>query len=428
YMTVNRVGVSAVLALAGAGSFRSHALDDFRGFLLITVGNISLGLLAGIAGAAHTWALAFGLPAMLALHFAFSGHVRARAERQKLADIVDSSSDGIVSVDRDGSVRSWNPASERITGYAAERVVGRAWADVRELLEARNEPEADEASSAYGDDRREARLLTIQSAEGETRWVAMSSAPLPEGGCAFVLRDETTRREIGEMLAAREREQMRADLIASVSHELRTPLTSILGFAQTLLARDADEDERARYLKIIEKEGIRLKKLIDDLLDLRDIAAGRVAANERVDLTELLAEQAELFRGESDAHRVVVDVPPQPLVVTGDRDRLSQVASNLISNAIKYSPEGGEVRVSAQAADGVVQMAVRDRGLGIPREHQQHIFTKFFRADMPEARRIGGTGLGLALSREIVEAHGGRISFESTEGEGSTFYVDLPAA
>ena len=427
YLLVNRVTVSAVLALAGAGSWRENAFDDLRGFGLISAGNISLGLLAGLAAAAHEWALAFGVPAMVALHFAFSGHVRARAERQKLADLVDATSDGIVWLDRHEVVCSWNPASERITGYAAGRIVGRDWQGVLELLRAEPEPYPAEVSELYDDREQEMQLLGIRGADGEPRSLALSRAPLPEGGWALVLRDETTRRQIDEMLAERKREQMRADLVASVSHELRTPLTSILGFAQTLLAREPAPAERARYLEIIRKEASRLKKLIDNLLDLRAISEGRLARSESVDLAEVLTEQVELFSGESGSHRLVIEVPSEPLQVTGDRDRLSQVASNLISNAIKYSPGGGEVRVSARSANGAVHVAVRDTGLGISQEHRPQIFTRFFRADVPSEQRIGGSGLGLALSREIVEAHGGRIGFESAEGEGSTFYFELPA-
>ena len=422
FVLVNRTAVAAVLALAGAGPFGDNVLDDLGGRTLIWTGNVSIGLLAGFAGSAYTWTLPFGLAAMVALHFALAGHVRARAERQKLGDIVASSSDGIVSLDRRGRVISWNPASERITGYPAERVLGSDLDVVAGLLDA--DPTA---FTAIAED--EVHSVRVRSAGGETRWLAISRAPLPEGGSVIVLRDETTRRQVEEILAREDRERLKSDLVATVSHELRTPLTSILGFTKTLLRGHADEREQRQYLEIIEKQGERLKNLIDDLLDARQISEGRLALNRaRVDVRDVVAEQADMFSRQSETHVVVADVPPDPLWVDGDRDRLGQVLSNLLSNAVKYSPDGGEVSVAASAVDGAVRVSVTDPGLGIPADQQPQIFKRFFRADSSASRAVGGTGLGLALSREIVEAHGGRIGFESAEGEGSTFYFELPKA
>ena len=271
--------------------------------------------------------------------------------------------------------------------------------------------------------------VRIRAADGETRWVAVSRAPLPEGGSVLVLRDDTTRRQLDEMLAQQKQERLRADLVAAVSHELRTPLTSILGFTQTLLHQEVDEEARRRYLRIMEKAGERLRELIDDLLDLRQIEEGRFRVEPaRLDLGEVLAEQVEVAAAQSEEHTLVLDLPPHPLPVRGERQRLGQVVANLISNAIKYSPNGDDIHVSAVAADDRVRVFVRDSGIGIPAEQQPFIFTRFFRVESPDTREIGGTGLGLTLSREIVEAHGGQIGFDSTEGEGSTFYFDVPRA
>ena len=427
FIALNRALISGVLACAGAGSLSENLADDLGPRILVFAGNVSIGLLAGLAGAAHAWTLPFGLAAMVVLHFTFSGHVRARVEQQKLADIVASSSDGIVSVDGRDHVRSWNSASERITGYPAARVVGLPLAEVARLLEAKRDEEADPPDSEHDDDR--PRVVRIRTAEGEFRWLRVSRAPLPEGGSVLVVHDETTRREIEDMRAQRERERLRSDVLATVSHELRTPLTSILGFTQTLLRHGGNEEERRRFLEIVRAEAQRLKELIDDLLDIRLLNEGRLTLEPaRVDLRDVLAEQAAVFSGESGAHAVVLDVPADGLWVRGERRRLGQVVANLLSNAIKYSPAGGEVQVSAMRDDGVVHVSVRDAGLGIPDADQPEIFTRFFRATSPEVRDIRGTGLGLALSREIVEAHGGRIGFESTKGEGSTFYFELPAA
>jgi signal transduction histidine kinase len=226
----------------------------------------------------------------------------------------------------------------------------------------------------------------------------------------------------------RESERLKSELVSIVSHELRTPLASVLGFTSLLLTRDFDEDTRQRYLGIVDGQARRLGSLIDDFLDARRLEQGQLKlSRERVELGALLREQAELFYGQSERHRLKLAIPPEPLTVRGDRNRLAQVIGNLLSNAIKYSPEGGVVELVGEGQNGKIRFAVRDQGVGIPDDQQSQIFTRFFRGDAA-ASGIGGTGLGLAVSREIVEAHGGRIGFTSEEREGSTFWVELPAA
>ncbi|HWL33077.1 MAG TPA: ATP-binding protein [Gaiellaceae bacterium] len=264
------------------------------------------------------------------------------------------------------------------------------------------------------------------------------SLRLPEEGPGEV--GELTRafNEMAERLEAthaeleqqneelRESERGKTELVSIVSHELRTPLASVLGFTALLLKREFDPPTRRHYLGIVDAQARRLAALLEDFLDVQRIEhEGVDLATEKVDLASLLDEQAQLYAAQSPNHRLAVELAERPLTVRGDPGRLAQVVGNLLSNAIKYSPEGGTVQlVAARTGDGV-RIAVHDEGLGIPEEQQSRIFTKFFRGDAG-ATGITGTGLGLAVSREIVEAHGGSIGFDSDPGEGTTFWLELP--
>jgi signal transduction histidine kinase len=244
---------------------------------------------------------------------------------------------------------------------------------------------------------------------------------------AMAERLEATHAELEQQNEElRESERGKTELVSIVSHELRTPLASVLGFTALLLKREFDPPTRRHYLGIVDAQARRLAALLEDFLDVQRIEhEGVDLAPEKVDLARLLDEQAQLYAAQSPKHRLAVDLAERPLTVRGDPGRLAQVVGNLLSNAIKYSPEGGTVQlVAARSGDGV-RIAVHDEGLGIPEDQQSRIFTKFFRGDAG-ATGITGTGLGLAVSREIVEAHGGSIGFDSDPGQGTTFWLELP--
>ncbi len=227
----------------------------------------------------------------------------------------------------------------------------------------------------------------------------------------------------------REMEGMKDEMISAVSHEMRTPLTAMLGFTEFMLENEVDADQRRAFLTTIHKESARLNELISNFLDLQQIKARQTTYRFRpVALPHLLRDAAALFAADYDRHRITVDCPFDLPPIQGDEKRLHQVLANLISNAVKYSPQGSHVALGARREGELVILWVKDEGMGIPLELQERIFDRFYRLDNTDRRLVGGAGLGLALVREIVSAHGGRVWVESTPGKGSTFYVSLPAS
>ena len=231
---------------------------------------------------------------------------------------------------------------------------------------------------------------------------------------------------VREITQRRATERLKDAFVATVSHELRTPLTSILGFTELLLARSFPPERQREFVTIIHRETLRLTRLINDFLDLQRLESGRQVFHlARVDLVPLLRETALLFHVE-DSHPVYLDVSEALPPVKADADRIRQVLTNLLSNAVKFSPHGGKVTLGAHHEGDHVRLWVADRGVGIPPEAIPDLFGKFFRVDNEETRRVGGTGLGLALVKEIIEAHHGHVEVESVYGQGSTFMFTLP--
>ncbi|MFB1082828.1 ATP-binding protein [Jeotgalibacillus sp. JSM ZJ347] len=236
-------------------------------------------------------------------------------------------------------------------------------------------------------------------------------------GTVFVHRDITKDYEI---------DKMKSELVSTVSHELRTPLSSVLGFAELLLSKEMKPEKQKRYIATIHKEAKRLTNLINDFLDLQRMESGRQEYHmHEIKLNELVMEVLEKLSLPS-THALIVRDEMENSLIKGDRDRLTQVLTNLLNNAIKFSPQGGDITVKLSDNQGKASIIVEDQGIGIPSEEVAKLFQKFKRIDNGESRKIGGTGLGLAICKEIVDKHMGDIYVKSEENKGSEFHVELP--
>jgi PAS domain S-box-containing protein len=267
----------------------------------------------------------------------------------------------------------------------------------------------------------------------------MTTVEVPYANRVHLVHTLPVKNEAGEIFAAmvmmqditqrKEVERLKDEFISTVSHELRTPLTSLRGFAELMLEREFPPDKRQRFLSIIHGETVRLTNLINDFLDLQRMESGRQIYHlDHVDVLELLRESIVLFQEADGKHALQLKAAENLPLVAADKDRLRQVLSNLLSNAIKFSPDGGIVTVGARQEGGQVTVWVADQGVGIPPEALSRLFDKFFRVESSQTRHIGGTGLGLALVKEIIEAHQGLVWVESEPNRGSTFWFTLPLA
>lgn len=237
-------------------------------------------------------------------------------------------------------------------------------------------------------------------------------------GTIFVHRNITKEFEV---------DRIKSEFVSTVSHELRTPLASILGFTELIMTRELKPERQKKYLTTIYSEAGRLTALINDFLDIQRMEAGKQCyENEELELLPIIQKVIDFQKINGKKHELILEHIGGSDIVIGDREKLEQVFINLIHNAIKYSPEGGEIRVAVFEKAGNVYVEIKDEGLGIPAESIGKVFEKFYRVDNSDHRSIGGTGLGLALVKEILGFHGGDVSVESQYGMGSTFTVTLP--
>jgi two-component system, OmpR family, phosphate regulon sensor histidine kinase PhoR len=340
-----------------------------------------------------------------------------RTQNQQLAAIFNSMIEGVIVVDRAGRIVSINPAIEKIFGVSKKDAEGRLFLeairnnDMTELINdilKKGEPSSREINL----------VLPVRGI------FQLNATPFFDNqivnGCLVVIHDITEIRRL---------ETMRSDFVANVSHELKTPLTSIKGFVETLLESALDDKENNRnFLRIIQDHTERLNNLVNDLLALSHLESKEITLERRdFNLSQLADEVVMGFRSQlKEKGMGIKNDLPADLSVKADRERIGQVFTNLIDNAIKFNREKGSIRIYNQDSGGKVKITVEDSGIGIPEKDISRIFERFYRVDKAHSRELGGTGLGLSIVKHIIELHNGSVGVESAEGLGSRFWFTLP--
>jgi two-component system phosphate regulon sensor histidine kinase PhoR len=363
-----------------------------------------------------------------------TGELRSKIEelsedRAQLLAMLTSMVEGVMVLDSKGRILQVNPAWERMFD------VTRAEARGRQSSEVFAHPKLNALVSAVLAARagQEAEILLTNGRCLNVEASVAAGEQDNEACAVFVFHDITELRRL---------EHIRKDFVANVSHELRTPLTSIKGYVEALLDGGKDDPETTvRFLDIILKQSDRLNLILEDLLQLSKIESGQVQfKQEPLHIGSVVERTIAMIKPLADKkqHELRAQVEADLPLINGDQERLVQVLANLLDNAIKYTPEGGQITVAARripvhgyrTADGPragVELTVTDTGIGIPEKDRPRVFERFYRVDKARSRELGGTGLGLAIVKHIVEGHGGQIRVEGNVPSGSRFVVRLPA-
>jgi PAS domain S-box-containing protein len=343
-----------------------------------------------------------------------------RQGEQEWNQTFESITDAVAIIDLNGKVVRMNRAAAAFQKALAPNVAGPRTCRVFSAL-ARHEgdcpfdrlittrqPEQCELHEPYTNQDFLVSVYPLLDEKGELR------------GAVHIAHDITEQKKM---------ERLKDEMISSVSHEMRTPLTAMLGFTEFMLENEVPREQQRDYLQTIHQETERLSELISNFLDLQRLQSDMESYRpEPIHISALLQDAAHLFSVASKNHRILIDCPAGLPEALGDFRRLQQAMKNLLSNAIKYSPEGGSVILGAKEESGKIVVWVKDEGVGIPAHAMDKVFKRFYRVDEGGRRMLGGVGLGLALVREVVRAHGGEVWVESTLGKGSTFYFSLPLA
>jgi PAS domain S-box-containing protein len=363
---------------------------------------------------------------------------RAQRDALRLASIVDSSDDAIVSKDLNSIVTSWNSAAERLFGYTESEMVGQS---IRRIIPDDRQQEEDEVLSRIRRGERVEHYETIRRRkDGTFLPVSLTVSPLltEDGtvvGASKIARDISDRERADEerqrlLTIAREASRLKDEFLATLSHELRTPLNAIVGYVRMMQSDLLTGDKRARAMDTVARNVTSLMQIVEDVLDVSRIVSGKLRLDvQPVDLSAVLQNAVETVRPAAEAKgvRLVTIVDPRTAPVSGDPERLQQVLWNVLSNAVKFTGRGGKVQVRLEQANSHVELTVADSGIGIPAEFLPHVFDRFRQADAGVSRMGGGLGLGLAIARHLVELQGGRIFAHSDgPGKGATFRIELP--
>jgi two-component system phosphate regulon sensor histidine kinase PhoR len=345
------------------------------------------------------------------------------ADRNTLTAILSSMVEGVVAVDRDERIVHVNDVAGRLFGVVPERALSKPIWEVTRIRE---------ISEMLSETLREEELVqrVVRRPGSPDQILDLRASPLRAGGgrlagAVLVLDDITQLRQL---------ETMRRDFVGNVSHELKTPVTAIRGLVETLLDDpEVEPVRRVRYLSKIRNQADRLANLVGDLLSLSRLESGGIVELVAIDVRDAVEGSIRGLRPTAEARRIVVvpELPERPIVVEVDEDALEQAVSNLLDNALKYTPEGGTVHVrltADPAGEGRATIEVQDTGIGIEPRHRERIFERFYRVDTARSRELGGTGLGLAIVKHVAQALRGEVSVDSVSGEGSTFRIHLPLA
>jgi PAS domain S-box-containing protein len=352
-------------------------------------------------------------------------HLRLSEEEHfRLAAIVESSDDAIVSKTLDGIITSWNAAAERLFGYSSQEAVGK---HITLIIPPELYREEEEIISKL---RRGIRIQHYETVrvrkDGKRVDVSLSISPVRDRsgriiGAAKIARNISQRREL---------ERRKDEFISMASHELKTPITALKGFTQLLLRRfkNHGDEEALRFIARMDRQINKLTTLISDMLDLSKMQSGQLEYRmDMFDLVALVQEIVENVQETTHTHRIVLEQTIAAQVY-GDRDRIGQVLINLLTNAIKYSKDADRVIVRMVAHEGMVLVSIQDFGIGISEAYQEKIFDQFYQVTEPTEKTYPGLGIGLYIARKIIERHQGHLRVQSHKGEGSTFSFQLPLA
>ncbi|WPK10358.1 ATP-binding protein [Lysinibacillus louembei] len=343
--------------------------------------------------------------------------------RQLSKNIIETINEGLHLVSSEGDTLLINHAFEQIMimPQTEQPFMKKVWLQNFELLCKEPRPLLEFFEKAIAESFEDKRTLRYALAFEQDTFVEVYATCLFEGnqkiGTIFVHRDITKEYEI---------DKMKSELVSTVSHELRTPLSSILGFTELLLTKTLKPERQQKYVETIHKEAQRLTNLINDFLDLQRMESGRQQyVMKPLQVNEIAMDVINRFQHEKNHHIHLID-KARNVIVKADEERLIQVFLNIVSNAIKFSPNGGDVAILLENKEQMLQVAIKDEGIGIATADLSDLFQKFKRIDNSARRKIGGTGLGLAICREIISMHNGDIWIESVEGKGATVYFTLP--